>query len=81
MVNAKLDGYFQFFAPVKFVVYHSKTMMLKKKVAVMYFQLLKNYLYDYDMLSVENLFQMLNQMSQTSKRKFGVNPSSSYDFV
>ena len=44
----------------------------------MYFQLLKKYIFG--MLSLETLFQTLKQMSQTSRKKFGVNPYSGYDF-
>ena len=35
----------------------------------------------FDMLSLETLLQLLYQMSQTSRKKFGVNPFSGYDFV
>ena len=58
---------------------NSKTMMLKVKVDIHVFSAVKKYFFD--MLSLENIFQTLNQMSQTSRKKFGVNPYISYDFV
>ena len=51
---------------------HSKTMRLKTKVDIHVFSAVEKTFFD--MLSLENIFQTLNQMSQTSRRKIGVNP-------
>ena len=49
----------------------------------MFFQLLKNIFMTFvlDMLSQKTLIQTLNRMSKISRRRFGVNTSSSYDLV
>ena len=50
---------------------HSKTMMLKTKVDIHVFSAVEFFFLD--LLSLKTLFQTLNQMSQTSTKKFGVN--------
>ena len=59
---------------------HSKTMMLKITVDIHVFSALEFFFFFY-MLSLENIFQTLIQMSQTSRKKIGVNPYIGYDFV
>ena len=70
MVNEENDCHSHIFEPL--ISKHSKTMMLKMKVDIHVFS------------AVEKIFwmiQTLNQMSQTSGEKFGVNPYIGYDFV
>ena len=52
-------------------------MMLKTKVDIHVFSAVEKIFFE--MLSLENI--ILNQMFQTSRKKFGVNPYSGYDFV
>ena len=58
---------------------HSKIMMLKTKVDIHVFSAVK--IFCLTCYHYKKLFKTLNQMSQTSWKKFGVNSYIGYDFV
>ena len=71
--NQENDGHSQNFEPL--FSPHSKTMMLKMKVDIHVFSAVEN-LFFMTYYHWKTLIQTLDQMSQTSRRKFGVNSSS-----
>ena len=77
MVNEENDCHSHIFEPL--FSNHSKTMMLKTKIDIHVFSAVEKIFFE--MLSLETLFQILNQMSQTSRKKIGVNPYIGYDFL
>ena len=65
--NSKHKNWWLFACLSTFVVYRSKTMMLKMKVDIHVFSAVENYFYD--ILSLENLFLLLNQIVSNKQEK------------